>query len=91
MKKPHEQNHVGSGQPSGSSHDRRKARRIALYELRQRCPEGTPIKITTDTYGKRYKGTTAHILEVLDGKFRVQAYRRKAPLVVAVEHVQEVA
>ena len=83
--------HIGTGQPSGNSHDRRKARRRAYFERLSQFSEGGEVKILTADYGKRYKGTKATILEVLEEGFKVSAYRRIAPLVVNSEHVEIVA
>jgi len=75
-------------QPGGNAHDRRKARRRAIFARRAQFTEGVQVKIKTDDYGKRYKGTTATVLEVLEEGFKVQAYRRITPLVVHLDHVE---
>lgn len=82
--------HIGTGQPAGNSHDRRKARRVAAraHKAANADAEGKTVVITTDAYGKRYLRTKATVLAVLEDGFKVQAYRRKAPLEVKAEHVK---
>jgi len=75
----------------GNSADRRRYRRALLTAKLAQHPEGAEVKIMTDAYGQRYKGTTATVLNQNNKMLVVRAYRRKSPMVVDPFHVEQKA
>ena len=79
---------------SGNSYDRRRRSRAKIrqwHSEKGRFAEGEEVKLTSNQYGSRYKGTKVHVMSKAQepDHWIVLSHRRKSPMTVADEHLEQ--